>query len=73
VVRHCRRRRRRCRLPSRAKPARLSGVGFFQDRVPMRSSPHPPSPLLPHGERFSHVCQEVSAAFGAALTGSKGC
>jgi pyruvate-formate lyase-activating enzyme len=30
---------------------RLSGVGFFQDRVPMRSSPHPPSPLLAHGEQ----------------------
>jgi hypothetical protein len=29
----------------------LSGVGFFQDRVPMRSSPHPSSPLLPHGEQ----------------------
>jgi hypothetical protein len=29
----------------------LSGVGFFQDRVPMRSSPHPPNPLLPHGEQ----------------------
>jgi hypothetical protein len=33
-------------------PAPLfAGVGFFQDRVPMRSSPHPPSPLLPHGEQ----------------------
>jgi hypothetical protein len=42
---------RRLVLDRLASKEILSGVGFFQDRVPMRSSPHPPSPLLPHGEQ----------------------